>query len=41
MAMNIIDCRYRPNTPEWMATFTRNPVYAEYVELTHLSLIHI
>lgn len=35
MAMNIIDCRYRPNTPEWMATFTRNPVYAEYVELTH------
>ena len=32
--MNIIDCRYRPNTPEWMATFTRNPVYAEYVKLT-------
>lgn len=32
--MHIIDCRYRPNTRAWMETFTRNPVYEEYVKLT-------
>ena len=32
--MDIIDCRYRPNTPVWMETFTRNPVYEEYVKRT-------
>ncbi|MDL2209325.1 amidohydrolase family protein [Desulfovibrio sp. OttesenSCG-928-O18] len=32
--MNVIDCRYRPDTKEWMDTFIRNPVYAEYVRLT-------
>ena len=32
--MDIIDCRYRPNTLVWMETFTRNPVYEEYVKRT-------
>lgn len=33
--MNVIDCRYRPNTHAWMATVLDNPVYAEYVKMTN------
>lgn len=32
--MKIMDCRYRPNTVEWMNTFLNNPVYRDYVALT-------
>ncbi len=32
--MNVIDCRYRPDTEDWMQSFIRNPAYAEYITVT-------